>query len=153
MRVSEFTLTPFLASLWINIMVMDRLYHICGRRCLSFCRESLPGRRQVSSCASFFDNLTRLGIFRIPGSPEEANWYKKLFNEGREVNFKCSCHDVVGLLKMYIRSLPDPIIPHFFNAQIPFLVGMWDVLAPAHFFQNNILEIRIIQDSSTKLNS
>jgi hypothetical protein len=29
---------------------------------------------------------------------------------------------------MYIRSLPEPIIPHFFNAQIPILVGTFQIL-------------------------
>jgi len=59
------------------------------------------------------------GIFRVPGSTEQTNWLKRQFNEGRNVSFSSSsCHDAVGLLKMYLRELPELLIPELFSQQV-----------------------------------
>jgi len=66
--------------------------------------------------------LTTEGVWRVPGSAEEIQYYKNCFNEGKEVNFKCSYFDAAGLFKQWIRDLPEPLIPPLFDAQVPFLI-------------------------------
>lgn len=61
------------------------------------------------------------GILRIPGSTHDIHEYKKQFDLGREVDLqalKIHCHDTVGILKMYIRELPEPVIPVFLSNQV-----------------------------------
>jgi len=62
------------------------------------------------------------GVWRVPGEAEEIQYYKKCFDEGKEVTFKCSYFDVAGLFKQWIRELPEPLIPPLFDAQVPFLL-------------------------------
>jgi len=69
--------------------------------------------------------LLTVGLFRIPGSADEIRYYMNLFNEGKEVILKCSSHDAVGLLKEFLRKLPEPLIPGLFNAQIPLLIEQY----------------------------
>ena len=51
------------------------------------------------------------GIFRLSGDNEDIQWLKTRFERGEEVDlFKVrDPHNVSGLLKKYIRELPDPI--------------------------------------------
>eukprot|EP01126_Amoeba_proteus_P004175 TRINITY_DN11411_c0_g2_i2.p1 TRINITY_DN11411_c0_g2~~TRINITY_DN11411_c0_g2_i2.p1 ORF type:complete len:1367 (-),score=274.51 TRINITY_DN11411_c0_g2_i2:288-4388(-) len=71
------------------------------------------------------ESVSTVGIFRIPGLPDEVEYYQRQFDLGKEVTFKCNCHDVVGLLKKYIRSLPDPIVPNFYSVRIPILIDRY----------------------------
>jgi hypothetical protein len=65
------------------------------------------------------EGILSQGLFRIPGSTEEIQYYKKLFDEGKEVLFtKSSYHDVAGLLKEFFRKLPEPLIPHFYDMKV-----------------------------------
>jgi len=60
--------------------------------------------------------VTTEGLFRISGSQNEIHRFQKLFDEGKEVNFKdFSCHDVAGLLKEFFRKLPESVIPTLYN--------------------------------------
>lgn len=71
------------------------------------------------------DPCSQEGIFRVPGNAEEAIYYKRLFEEGREVVFDCGCHDVVGLLKMYIRELPECVIPPIIDGKVPKIMAQY----------------------------
>jgi len=63
------------------------------------------------------------GLFRMNGSTAEIQMYRKLIDEGKEINFsKSSYYDVAGLLKEFFRRLPEPLIPHFYNEQVRNLV-------------------------------
>jgi len=59
------------------------------------------------------------GLFRIPGSAEDIQMYRRQFDEGKEVDFsKSSFHDVAGLLKEFFRKLPEPLIPFIYDQQV-----------------------------------
>jgi len=69
--------------------------------------------------------LSSVGIFRVSGSKEEIMHYKQLFDEGKPVQFKCSAFEVAGLMKEFLRSLREPLIPAFWNSQIPLLLDQY----------------------------
>jgi len=98
---------------------LDQLYKIHGEQVPVFWKTLFD----FLSDPKFLDTE---GILRVPGSAEEATYYKQLFDLGRDVTFRCSCHDAVGLLKMYLRELPDTIIPPIFDQQIPLIVGSYE---------------------------
>ena len=51
------------------------------------------------------------GVFRISGNQSEVLALKKGFDEGQDVSVKeCSSpHVAAGLLKLYLRDLPEPL--------------------------------------------
>eukprot|EP00002_Diphylleia_rotans_P033332 TRINITY_DN7073_c0_g1_i1.p1 TRINITY_DN7073_c0_g1~~TRINITY_DN7073_c0_g1_i1.p1 ORF type:complete len:373 (+),score=81.03 TRINITY_DN7073_c0_g1_i1:294-1412(+) len=53
------------------------------------------------------------GIFRLSGSSSEIDAYKEAFDRGVPFDFpeNADPHAVAGLLKMYFRELPEPVIP------------------------------------------
>jgi len=59
------------------------------------------------------------GIFRLSGSATEIAEYKRKYDAGEEVSFDTEqdCHNVSGLLKLYFRQMPEPVLTHamFFN--------------------------------------
>ncbi|KAI9469945.1 MAG: Rho GTPase activation protein [Benjaminiella poitrasii] len=58
--------------------------------------------------------IHEVGIYRIPGSTITVNKLRAIFNEGSDVDFnitKPDPHAIGTLLKMYLRELPEPIIP------------------------------------------
>ena len=54
------------------------------------------------------------GIFRISGNQSEVLAMKKAFDDGIDVNVReCSSpHVAAGLLKLYLRDLPEPLFPY-----------------------------------------
>ncbi|XP_063681404.1 rho GTPase-activating protein 24-like isoform X3 [Bolinopsis microptera] len=83
-------------------------------------REKLHGGRNVpkiiSQCIGYLDNSFRLkenGIFRLPGNEKTVKQLKMEFQEGMEPNLeaKGDTHTIGSLLKLYLRSLPDSVIP------------------------------------------
>ena len=57
--------------------------------------------------------LTTEGIFRVPGEAYAVDTFQRIFDSGAtEVDFRgCSVHDVATLLKLYLRMLPEPLVP------------------------------------------
>jgi Rho GTPase-activating protein 1 len=53
------------------------------------------------------------GIFRISGSQAIVDTLRKSYDKGEDVDFSLieNPHDVSGLLKLYLRELPEPVIP------------------------------------------
>ena len=57
--------------------------------------------------------LATEGIFRVPGESFTVDTFKRLFDSGAtDVDFRgCSVHDVATLFKLYLRMLPEPLVP------------------------------------------
>ena len=52
------------------------------------------------------------GIFRVSGSKKRLESLKSQYDSGNIVNFaEYSVHDFAGLLKLYLRELPEPVFP------------------------------------------
>jgi hypothetical protein len=58
--------------------------------------------------------------------------YKTMTDRGEAPDFfmdeekqvaECTCHDVVALLKQYIRELPEPIVPSAIDAEMHAIIG------------------------------
>jgi len=62
-----------------------------------------------------------VGIFRISGNVTFINEVKQLLDEGKRIDLSSfnfnGPHVVTGLLKMYFRQLPDPIVTHRYFEQ------------------------------------
>ena len=55
---------------------------------------------------------TTEGIFRIPGTQDEIDCYKQLFDDGKYAVWpECNVHTLAGLFKLFLRELPDPVVP------------------------------------------
>ena len=76
-------------------------------------RHSIP--TVVTQAVSFIDayGLEQQGIFRISGLNSLIAKFKSDYDRGLSVTFDSSTdpHAVAGLLKMYLRELPEPLIP------------------------------------------
>lgn len=53
------------------------------------------------------------GLFRISGNLEDMLKYKTAIDKGGAISFENeqNCHNVSGILKLYIRELPQPLMP------------------------------------------
>ena len=60
------------------------------------------------------DHLMLEGLFRVSGSQDEIAEWKELFNAGKPVQFgeSTSPHSVAGLLKKWLRELPEPLLTY-----------------------------------------
>jgi hypothetical protein len=60
--------------------------------------------------------LNELGLFRLPGSQVKVQALKESFDKGENPDlFDCEeVHSVASLLKLYLRQLPEPLIPFEF---------------------------------------
>lgn len=61
-------------------------------------------------------NLTTEGLFRVPGNKNRMRAYEIQFDQNPDQDIKFSQgedeHTVAGLLKLFLRELPEPPIPH-----------------------------------------
>eukprot|EP01096_Ripella_sp_DP13-Kostka_P009843 TRINITY_DN3795_c0_g2_i1.p1 TRINITY_DN3795_c0_g2~~TRINITY_DN3795_c0_g2_i1.p1 ORF type:complete len:790 (-),score=430.49 TRINITY_DN3795_c0_g2_i1:21-2390(-) len=80
----------------------------------------------VTTCIDYIDEraLQVEGIFRLSGSATLIEKYKNLYNSGEDVDFsnESDPHAVSGLLKLWFRELPDPVLtweryPRFLTAE------------------------------------
>jgi hypothetical protein len=60
------------------------------------------------------DHLELEGLFRVSGSQDEIAIWKEQFNAGKPVEFsgKMAPHSVAGLLKAWLRELPEPLLTY-----------------------------------------
>lgn len=70
------------------------------------------------------ESLHEQGILRQSGSKVLIDTLKKKFDEGKRPNLtKVDPHAVSGLLKLYFRELPEPVIPAQLNQQFSEIIG------------------------------
>jgi hypothetical protein len=69
------------------------------------------------------DDLSLEGMFRISGSAAEIQQWKNDIDAGKHVNLThANPHGVAGLLKLFLRQLPEPV---FTYALYPQLIPFW----------------------------
>jgi hypothetical protein len=70
--------------------------------------------------------LKEQGIFRLSGSANAVNKYKRIFDDGEDSDFSdCyDCNVISGLLKLYLRELPDSLFTREMNSQFNIAAGM-----------------------------
>lgn len=85
------------------------------------------------------------GIFRLGGNLTEINELKRRYDSGEDVDIS-SCKDahvVAGLLKLYLRDLPDPPITY---SLYPFFAAAHHITKPNNHNTNiksNLLDLRV----------
>ncbi|XP_013851545.1 rho GTPase-activating protein 25 isoform X6 [Sus scrofa] len=69
----------------------------------------------VEKCAEFIleHGLNEEGIFRLPGQDNLVKQLRDAFDAGERPNFDrdTDVHTVASLLKLYLRDLPEPVVP------------------------------------------
>ncbi|XP_010874931.1 rho GTPase-activating protein 25 [Esox lucius] len=69
----------------------------------------------VQKCAEFIreHGLNEEGIFRLPGQDNTVKQFRDAFNAGERPSFPSDTdvHTVASLFKLYLRELPEPVIP------------------------------------------
>lgn len=60
--------------------------------------------------------LHEVGIFRLPGQASQIQALRDLYDSGSQQDFRESedVHTVASLLKLYLRELPEPVIPYVY---------------------------------------
>lgn len=60
--------------------------------------------------------LHEVGIFRLPGQASRIQALKELYDSGSQEDFSSTedVHTVASLLKLYLRELPEPVVPFVF---------------------------------------
>eukprot|EP01102_Stenamoeba_stenopodia_P002390 TRINITY_DN1220_c0_g1_i3.p1 TRINITY_DN1220_c0_g1~~TRINITY_DN1220_c0_g1_i3.p1 ORF type:complete len:541 (+),score=106.66 TRINITY_DN1220_c0_g1_i3:182-1804(+) len=75
-------------------------------------RNSIP--RVMQDCVEYLkqEGASYEGLFRVPGSASLIEYYKDQYDQGEEVNLsECNDpHTVAGLLKLYVREMPEPLL-------------------------------------------
>ncbi|XP_067295334.1 rho GTPase-activating protein 25 [Pseudorasbora parva] len=69
----------------------------------------------VEKCAEFIreHGLIEEGIFRLPGQDNQVKQFREAFDAGERPSFPSDTdvHTVGSLLKLYLRELPEPVVP------------------------------------------
>ncbi|MGH0130190.1 UNVERIFIED_CONTAM: hypothetical protein FKN15_053988 [Acipenser sinensis] len=69
----------------------------------------------VEQCAKFIrsQGLLEVGLFRLPGQATLVKELRNAFDAGEKPSFDSSTdvHTVASLLKLYLRELPEPLVP------------------------------------------
>jgi len=60
--------------------------------------------------------LSEIGIFRLPGQASRIQTLKEVYDQGSQHDFPPyeDVHTVASLLKLYLRELPEPVVPFVF---------------------------------------
>jgi len=78
-------------------------------------REGTVVPTLVTRCIDYIvkNGADQQGVFRLSGSSSEIKEYTDILDEGQEVNFRnADVHAVTGVLKLFLRSLPDSLFPN-----------------------------------------
>jgi hypothetical protein len=62
----------------------------------------------------FFQGISLEGVFRLSGDLGNVRELKRMIDSGQTINFiksECTIADVCSLIKLYLKELPDPVIP------------------------------------------
>ncbi|XP_037115913.1 rho GTPase-activating protein 25 isoform X1 [Syngnathus acus] len=69
----------------------------------------------VQKCVEFIKEhgLNEEGIFRLPGQDNSVKQFRNAFDAGERPSFPSDTdvHTVASLLKLYLRELPEPVVP------------------------------------------
>ncbi|KAI4899290.1 hypothetical protein NFI96_021592 [Prochilodus magdalenae] len=69
----------------------------------------------VEKCVEFIKEnaLDEEGIFRLPGQENQVKHFREAFDAGERPSFPSDTdvHTVASLLKLYLRELPEPVVP------------------------------------------
>uniref|UniRef100_A0A8C4RDA5 Rho GTPase activating protein 25 n=1 Tax=Erpetoichthys calabaricus TaxID=27687 RepID=A0A8C4RDA5_ERPCA len=69
----------------------------------------------VEKCVEFIreHGLSEEGIFRLPGQDNQVKQFRDAFDAGERPSFpsETDVHTVASLFKLYLRELPEPVIP------------------------------------------
>ncbi|KAI5613383.1 rho GTPase-activating protein 25 isoform X1, partial [Silurus asotus] len=69
----------------------------------------------IEKCADFIreHGLDEEGIFRLPGQENQVKHFREAFDAGERPSFPpdTDVHTVASLLKLYLRELPEPVVP------------------------------------------
>ncbi|TRY95239.1 hypothetical protein DNTS_023080 [Danionella cerebrum] len=69
----------------------------------------------IEKCAEFIKEhgLSEEGIFRLPGQDNQVKHFREAFDAGERPSFPrdTDVHTVASLLKLYLRELPEPVVP------------------------------------------
>ncbi|XP_030057717.1 rho GTPase-activating protein 25 [Microcaecilia unicolor] len=69
----------------------------------------------IQKCADFIleQGLNEEGVFRLPGQDNLVKQLRDAFDAGERPSFDCNTdvHTVASLFKLYLRELPEPVIP------------------------------------------
>ena len=67
----------------------------------------------AKECCNFLIGLKEVGIFRLPGQASRIQTLKELYDAGSQEDFLQNedVHTVASLLKLYLKELPEPVVP------------------------------------------
>ncbi|CDQ66300.1 unnamed protein product [Oncorhynchus mykiss] len=93
----------------------------CESGCGSSSKPLVPLLVQQCVCFIHQHGLTEEGLFRMPGQTNHVRELQDAFNCGEKPLFgsNTDVHTVASLLKLYLRELPEPVVP--FNKYTEFL--------------------------------
>ena len=64
----------------------------------------------------YLAGIREVGIFRLPGQASRIQALKDLYDSGAQEDFSSTedVHSVASLFKLYLRELPEPVVPFAF---------------------------------------
>ncbi|CAG02449.1 unnamed protein product, partial [Tetraodon nigroviridis] len=84
----------------------------------------------VQKCVEFIQEhgLTEEGIFRLPGQDNAVKQFREAFDAGERPSFPSDTdvHTVASLLKLYLRELPEPVVPWTQYQDFLDCTSIWD---------------------------
>lgn len=79
-------------------------------------------------------NLGSEGLFRVNGTNARMSKLEAAINEGLPLPSTCIVHDLTGVLKQFLRELPDPLLTHW----------LYPVFIEAHKLRNPADRLRAV---------